>query len=99
MPSGASTRMAVFTPHASAVRSPASAREAADRDGDDGRARRLAVPQGHLDRRLVGSRQARRRRVADPLDAHGDHQVVRKMTPYPPSGYDQLIAPSWLQTR
>ncbi len=71
----------------------------ANRDGDDRTTGRLAVTQRHLDRRLIGCRQSRGGCIADPLDAHGDHQVVRKMTPYPPSGYDQVIAPSRLHTR
>ena len=72
---------------------------ATDGDSDDGTTGCHAMTEGHLDCCLVGRRQAGRKGPIDPFEADRNHQVVRKITPCPPSGYDQVIAPSWLHTR
>ena len=100
-PCGASTRTARAAPAASGLAQAVSAAGVAD--GHD----RHLVPallgeaQGDLQRGPVGIGDARPPLVAvdgDPLPADDDHER-RNTTPWPPSGYDQEIAPSLLHTR
>jgi hypothetical protein len=56
-------------------------RRTTDGDCDESAANGFGVTKRHLDCSLVGRRHRRCFQTADPLDAHRNHQVVRKTTP------------------